>query len=496
MSPIFLLENLLKKLCLVFLPFIFLISITAAAQRNAPQATPYSPELMDQLRQLQQAALSSDYAWKELAHLTNNIGPRPAGSPQATFAAKYVADEMRKLGLDVRLEKVTVPHWVRGEETGALTDFPGMTPGATQKVVLTALGGSTATPADGLTAEVVVVNNFDDLNALGQDKVKGKIVLFNVIFDKQLAATGHGGPAYGQAVIYRGAGAGAAAKLGAVAALVRSVGGADYRLPHTGAMRYAPDAPRIPAAAVTTEDAEMLAYLTRQGPVRMKLVLTPKVLPDEESFNMVADLKGSEHPEQVVVVSGHLDSWDLGTGAIDDAAGVVVAMQTAQLVKQLGLHPKRTIRVIAWMNEEFGASGAQAYAAAHKDEAAGHIAAIESDLGAGHPLGFHMTAPAGNLPLLRPAGQILQSSGAGLVQATEECETDISPLLRLGVPCFGPIQDDRFYFNYHHTAADTLDKVQPRELQENAAVMAVLAYALANIPQPLERPAPRSGPAF
>jgi len=484
-------EGLLKKLCLVFFVFTFFLTLTAAAQRNVPQAAPYSPELMDQLRQLRQAALSSDYAWKELAHLTNSIGPRPAGSPQATFAARYVADEMKKLGLDVRLEKVTVPHWVRGEETGALTEFPGMTPGTTQKVVLTALGGSTATPADGITAEVVVVGNFDELAALGQDKVKGKIVLFNVIFDKQLAATGHGGPAYGQAVVYRGAGASAAAKLGAVAALVRSVGGADYRLPHTGAMRYAPDAPRIPAAAVTAEDAEMLAYLTRQGPVRMRLLLTPKMLPDEESFNMVADLKGSEHPEQVVIVSGHLDSWDLGTGAIDDGAGVVVAMQAAQLVKQLGLHPKRTIRVIAWMNEEFGVSGGQAYAAAHKDEAANHIAAIESDLGAGHPLGFHVAAPASNLPLLRPAGQILQAGGAGLVQATEDCETDISPLLRLGVPCFGPIQDDRFYFNYHHTAADTLDKVQPRELQENAAVMAVLAYALANMPQPLERPAPR-----
>jgi Zn-dependent M28 family amino/carboxypeptidase len=228
----------------------------------------------------------------------------------------------------------------------------------------------------------------------------------------------------------------------------------------------------------------------------MHLVLTPQKLKDEESYNVVADLKGSEHPEQVVIVSGHLDSWDLGTGAIDDAAGVVVAMQTVQLVKQLGLQPKRTIRVIAWMNEEFGVSGALAYAAAHKDEAANHFAAIESDLGAGHPMGFHMAAPASNFTLLRPAGDILRSSGAGMIEHAEDSETDIHPLLVLGVPCFGPIQDDRFYFNYHHTAADTLDKVVPRELQENAAVMAILAYALANMTQPLERPAPRPGPAF
>jgi Zn-dependent M28 family amino/carboxypeptidase len=469
--------------------FLFCIG-SASAQRNFQSPAPYPPQLTTELKQLQQSALASDYAWAHLAHLTNNIGPRPAGSPQANFAAQYVAAELRKLGLDVRLEKVTVPHWVRGEETGALVEFPGMAPGTTQKVVLTALGGSVATAAQGLTAEVVVVNNFDELTALGHDKVAGKIVLFNAKFDKQLAATGHGGQAYGQAVIYRALGASAAAKLGAVAALVRSVGGAEYRLPHTGGMRYQPDAPRIPAAAVTAEDADTLASLTQQGAVRMRLVLTPQQLADVDSYNVVGDLKGSEHPEQIVIVSGHLDSWDLGTGAIDDAAGVVMAMQTAQLIKQLGLHPRRTIRVIAWMNEEFGNSGGLAYAAAHKSEAQNHFAAIESDLGAGHAVGISATG-ASNVPLLRPAAQILQSSDAGIVQPTEDSETDIEPLLALGVPCFSPIQDNRFYFNYHHTAADTLDKVVPRELQENAAVMAVLAYTLANLPGTLERPAPK-----
>ena len=241
---------------------ILLCISSASAQRNFQAPAPYPPQLSNELKQLQQSALASDYAWAQLAHLTNNIGPRPAGSAQAGFAAQYVADELRKLGLDVRLEKVVVPHWVRGEETAALVAFPGMAPETTQKVVLTALGGSVATPAQGLTAEVVVVNNFDELTALGHDKVSGKIVLFNAKFDKQLAAAGHAGQAYGQAVIYRAIGASAAAKLGAVAALVRSVGGADYRIPHTGAMFYQPDAPRIPAAAVTAEDADTLAYLT------------------------------------------------------------------------------------------------------------------------------------------------------------------------------------------------------------------------------------------
>jgi Zn-dependent M28 family amino/carboxypeptidase len=222
----------------------------------------------------------------------------------------------------------------------------------------------------------------------------------------------------------------------------------------------------------------------------MRLVLTPQQLADVDSYNVIGDLKGSEHPEQIVIVSGHLDSWDLGTGAIDDAAGVVMAMQTAQLIKQSGLHPKRTIRVIAWMNEEFGNSGGLAYAAAHKGEVENHFAAIESDLGAGHPVGISATG-ASNVALLQPAAQILQTSGAGIVQPTEDSETDIGPLLGLGVPCFSPIQDNRFYFNYHHTAADTLDKVVPRELQENAAVMAVLAYTLADLPGNLERPAPK-----
>jgi carboxypeptidase Q len=479
-----------RLLLAVSVAVLFSVGVDTPAQLSRPpQSSPlqYSPQLVSEIKKVQQAALESDYAYRHLAHLSNNIGPRLSGSPQAQTAVEYVAAELRQLGLEVQLEKVMVPHWVRGEETGALTEYPGMSPGTTQKIVLTALGGSVATPADGLTAEVVVVNNFDELQALGRERVAGKIVLFNAKFDQQLADNGYAGPAYGQAVIYRGIGASVAARLGAVAALNRSAGGADYRLPHTGALRYADDAPKIPAAAVTSEDAETMAHLASEGKVRMHLVLTPQTLPDAVSYNVIGDLKGSEHPEQIVIVSGHLDSWDLGRGAIDDGAGVVIAMQTAQLLKQLNLRPKRTIRIIAWMNEENGQMGARTYAQNHKDDFANHFAAIESDLGAGHPLGFYAQGKPELLTVLQPLTTILQSQGAGVMRMVEEAGTDVAPLGEGGVPTFAPIQDARTYFNYHHTAADTLDKVNPKELQENCALVAALAYTLASMPQTLPR---------
>jgi len=447
----------------------------------------YPPQLITELKQIQQAALAGDYAYKELSHITTRIGPRLSGSPQAERAVDYVAGELRRLGLEVRLEKVLVPHWVRGEETAELVKFPGQTPGITQRIVLTTLGGSTATPANGLTAEVVIVDNFDELAALGRAKVEGKIVLFNRRFDEQMAAQGFGLEAYKQVAPYRTGGPSAAARLGAVAALVRSAGGASYRLPHAGFTRYAKDVPEIPAAAVTAEDADLIADLGKERPVRLRLTLTPQTFPNAVSYNVVADFKGSEHPEQIVIVSGHLDSWDLGTGAIDDAAGVVMAMHTVQLFRELNLRPKRTIRLIAWMSEEFGGIGARAYAKDHEAEIANHFAAIESDHGAGHPLGFNIKAKQTVGPMLVPVSKILDSSGAGLTKFTEDIEIDISPLADLGVPCFGLWQDGRTYFNYHHTAADTLDKVVPEELAENVAAMAVLAYALANLPQPLPR---------
>jgi carboxypeptidase Q len=449
-----------------------------------PDPQNFPPLLVQQLSAIKTAALNDDYAYHQLAHLTENIGPRQTGSVQATAAAQYVAGELKKLGLDVRLEPVTVPHWVRGAETAALVEYPGMVPNAPQKIVLTALGGSSSTPPEGLLADVVTVNSFDELTALGRDRVAGKIVLFNEMFDKQKAAAGQAFQAYGEAVRYRVAGAKAAADLGAVAALVRSVGSADYRLPHTGFSVPA----GIPDAAVAAEDADLIVHLVSQGKVRMHLTLTPQKLADESSYNVIADLKGSEHPEQFVVVSGHLDSWDLGTGAIDDGAGVVVAMEAAEILQRLHLRPARTLRVIAWMDEETGGAGSRAYNAEYAGSFANYIAAVESDSGAAHPLGFDVKASPAAVETLRPVQSVLQSIGATVMQPSSYAPgADITPMSDAGVPSFGMLQDERNYFNYHHTAADTLDKVIPAELKENAAAMAVLAYGLTNMRDPLPR---------
>src|SRR6059036_2127558 len=461
--------------------------VAASSPSASPSPTPtvFSPQTLADLKRLQQAALSSDYAYKQVAHLANNIGPRLSGSAQAAKAVEYVANELKAIGCEVQLEKVMVPHWVRGEETAALIEFPGQAQNTTQKIVLCALGESVATPPDGIEADVIAVRNFDELKSLPRDKVAGKIVLFNYPFDKQMAGEGRGGEAYGEAVVYRGDGPSAAARQGAVACLIRSVGGADYRLPHTGQTKYADDALKIPAGAVTAEDADLMADLIRQGPVKMKLILTPQQMPDVESFNVIGDIKGSEHPEQLVIVSGHLDSWDLGTGAIDDAAGVAVSMDAANLIEKLHLKPKRTIRVIAWMNEENGSAGSKQYAKDHGKE--DHFAAMETDGGAGHPLGLNIKGKPDVKKILAPVAAILQESGAGMLNFVEHCGADIEPLEKADVPAFSPVQDSRFYFNYHHTAADTLDKIVPKELAENSAVIAVIAYALANMEQPLPR---------
>ena len=482
-------------ICCLLFPFCFCAlnidaqQTPASSRSPSPSPTPavFSTETLADLKRLQQAALTSDYAYRQVAHLSNNIGPRLTGSAQAGKAVEYVASELKAIGCEVQMERVMVPHWVRGEETAALVQFPGQAANTTQKIVLCALGDSVATPADGIEAEVIAVRNFDELKSLPREKVAGKIVLFNYPFDKQMAAEGRGGEAYGEAVVYRADGPSAAARQGAVACLIRSVGGADYRLPHTGQTDYANDAPKLPAGAVTAEDVDLIADLVRQGPVRMKLVLTPQTLPDVESANVIGDIKGSEHPEQVIVVSGHLDSWDLGTGAIDDGAGVAVSMEVANLIQKLHLKPKRTIRVIAWMNEENGLAGSKQYAKDQEKEWMNHFAVMETDGGADHPLGINIKAKPEVKKTFAPVAAILQGSGAGMLNLVEHCGADIGPMEKVGVPAFSAIQDSRFYFNYHHTAADTLDKIVPKELAENSAVVAVAAYALANMEQPLPR---------
>jgi hypothetical protein len=447
----------------------------------------FSPSTLEQLENIQTLALKSDYALRTVKHLSNNIGPRLSGSPQAQKAVEFVAEEMRKLGMEVRLQEIKVRHWKRGEENGALIDFPGMAPGGSQKIVLAALGGSVATPAAGLTAEAVVVDSFEALDKLGENGIKGKIVVFNYRFDQRLQAAGFGSAAYSQAVQFRFRGAMEAAKYGAVGVLVRSAGGSQNRLVHTGSVGYRDGVPKIPAAAISFEDAEMIADLARQGPVKIRFTLTPKFLPDAISYNVIGDITGTEKPDEIVVVGGHLDSWDLGTGAIDNASGVAASMQVAYLLRELKLRPKRTIRVIAFMEEESGGAGSRAYFEENREKVDKHFAAIECDLGASRPIGYLFSGKPEIPVILAPLGRILSHTGASQVRFQEGIGADTAPLTRAGVPSFAPWFDLRTYFNYHHTAADTFDKIDPKEYAELASLVAVMTYGLANMETALPR---------
>ena len=439
------------------------------------------------LARIRDAAMQSNWAYERLADLTDLIGGRLSGSPQADAAVEQVSAGMRKEGFAVRLEPVTVPHWVRGEERAEIVAYPGQIRGFTRRLVLTALGMSGATSQQGMRAEVIVVRSFDELKAKAAS-VAGRIVLFNMPFDTHLQDNGFAGTAYGQAGAARFRGPSAAAKLGAGAVLVRSISGAMYRMPHTGVTGWEEGQSAIPAAALAQEDAELISRLAAKGPVTLQLLLTLQTLPEVESANVIAELPGGDLKDEIVLISGHLDSWDNGHGAIDDGAGIVASMGAMQVIKSLGLKPRRTIRFVGWMNEENGARGEKAYTAKHKDAFEKHAAAIESDGGAGRPLGIRAYASPASAALLAPVFGALGPLGAtALDLRVNPIGSDLGALTAAGVPSFEPLVDGRNYFDYHHTAADTLDKVDPDHLRRQVAVMAVLAYFLADAPQALER---------
>ena len=438
------------------------------------------------LAKVRDTALQSDYAYRQLEDLTDLVGPRLSGSPGAAAAVTQVADALRKLGAKVTLQPIKVPHWVRGEETASLVDYQGRPAGVTQKIVLTALGGSGATPAGGITAPVIIVHSFEELKAHAAE-VKGRIVLIDVPFDQNMADRGLAGTAYGQAVAFRGAGPRMAAEMGAAAALVRAVGGAAYRIPHTGLTLLKDDA-RIPAAAVTIEDALLIGRLAKRGPVTMHLTLTPQILPDADSYNVIADWPGTDKADEIVLVSGHLDSWDLATGANDDGSGVVTAMAVIDTLRKLDYHGHRTIRVVAWMNEENGGRGGQTYDTVYKKGVEKHFAAYEDDGGSGRPFGLRAGIGMAGAKLLAPLQAALYPMGAGAFQREDVIGAgDLHYLEDSGVPSFEPWIDSSDYFNYHHTPADTFDKVNPENLRRHAAVMATTAWFLANMEQPLGR---------
>ncbi len=427
------------------------------------------------------AALTGNDAYRKLEELCLKIGHRLSGSPQLEKAIDWAIDSLKKDGHEnVRREKVMVPHWVRGAESATMLE-PRVEP-----LTILGLGGSIGTPAEGITAPVVFVTNEEELDKLG-DRVKGKIVLFNNAMPAYDPEKGSG---YGTAVRFRGKGASLAAKQGAVATLVRSVTARSLRSPHTGAMRYEDGVQKIPAAAVTIEDAETIARLTAQGiQVVVNLKMEAKTLDDAPSANVIAELRGREMPEEIVLIGGHIDSWDAGHGAHDDGAGCVMAMEAISVLRKLNMIPRRTIRVVLFTNEENGLAGGKAYAKDHEAELPNHVAAIESDSGGFKPTGYSIECADENrrdhaVAQMQTIVSLVSSIGPMKARAGHS-GADISPMKDAGVLLMGHNVEGATYFDYHHTHADTIDKVDPRELSENVAVMAAVAYILADMPERL-----------
>lgn len=433
-------------------------------------AQPVANQYRDVASRIIARATKDSAAWNRLAVLTETFGHRFSGSESLERAIDWTIAEMRKDGLDgVRGEPVMVPRWVRGAESVELISPRRAT------LPMLGLGGSVATPTQGITADVMVVSNYDDLRARASE-ARGKIVLFNVPFT-----------VYGQTVAYRSGGAVAAARVGAVASLVRSITPYSMRTPHTGGMAYNDSVPKIPHAAITPEDADMIARMIQRGErVTVKLTMSARMMPDAQSRNVIAELRGTTSPDEVVVMGGHIDSWDVGRGAMDDAGGVVVAWEAIKILKELGLRPKRTIRVVGWTNEENGLRGGNGYRDAHRAELDKHIAAIESDGGVFKPLGFGFTGSDSAFAIVRQIGSLLAGIGAGEI-ARGGGGADIGPIMALGVPGLGLNVDGTRYFWYHHTEADTVDKLDQREVALCVAVMAVMAYVLADMPDRLPR---------
>ena len=407
--------------------------------------------------------------------LTDEVGPRLAGSPGDRAAVAWGVALLRELGFaNVRAEEVPVTVWERGVETATVVSpYP-------QKLVVTALGGSVGTPPAGITAPVVEMKTLEALEEVVKadpDTVRGRIVFFS----RRMARPGQG-PGYGATVPIRSSGAAKAGPHGALAVLVRSVGTSTSRFAHTGSTNYAEGVPRIPAAAVSNTDADLLERLLARGPVKVKVALGCRSLPPSTSANVIGEIPGREKPDEVVVVSGHLDSWDLGTGAIDDGAGCAIAIEAARLIAESPRRPLRTIRVVLYANEESGLAGGRGYAARHAAELLKHAGAFECDSGTGAPQGFSWNAADTLGPALVAVAMLLEPLGAGTLRRGGAGGADVSAMAPAGVPLFGLRQEMERYFDFHHTADDTFDKIEPASLDKAAAAVAAMAYAVADLP--------------
>ena len=448
------------------------LAVTAGSAQSAAPASPRPAIARYRVAadSLIRAALADSFAYRRLAELTDRFGARFSGTPALERAIDWILVQMKADRLDnVRGEPVMVPRWVRGDESAEMVQP------RRKSMAILGLGGSVGTSRSGITAEVMVVESFEDLTARAAE-ARGKIVLYDVPFTT-----------YGATVRYRGNGATEAARVGAVAVLLRSVTPYSMQTPHTGSLRYDSTVTRIPAAAITVEDAQLIHRMRDRGErVVVTLRMSARQLPDAQSRNVVAEIRGREKPDEVVVIGGHIDSWDVGQGAMDDGGGSVVAWEAVRLMHRLGLRPRRTVRVVLWTNEENGLRGANAYRDAHAAELEDHILAIESDAGVFKPRGFGFTGSDSAYAIVREVGSLLAAIESDSVSRGGG-GADIGPIMQRGVPGMGLQVDGTRYFWYHHTDADTMDKLDAREVALCVATMAVMAYVVADMPERLPR---------
>ena len=455
-----------------------LLALTPVVHSDEPTFEVLPESLVREAAALRDQALASSDAHAFVAGLTTEVGARPAGSAGDKKAVAWAARKLESYGLEVRTEEVTVPHWVRGRASGRIVaPYP-------QPVVLAALGGSIGTPEGGVEGEVIEVEGLEALAELAAEQVAGKIVFFNRRMQRHPQGAG-----YRHAVAARGRGPAAAAPLGAVAVLIRSAGTSRHRFAHTGGTRYPEGVRKIPAAALSNADADLLeAQIATGETVRFRLELGCRRLPDEISANVIGEVRGREKPEEIVLLAAHLDSWDLGTGAIDDGAGCAIVSETGRLIAALPKPPRRTLRILLAANEEFGLSGARAYGERHAEALERHTAALESDLGVGLVSVFRSRTATADLPLVRDLERLLAPLGIAHSDAVPAFGgADLRPLRPARVPFFDLPQDVTDYFDYHHTADDTLDKLSPEDLKQNVAAYVTAAYVLAEMEHELGR---------
>jgi carboxypeptidase Q len=451
-----------------------LVVAAVAAQAVAPSRPVWLDPFRDTAARLIDAARADDFAWRRLAELTDTFGARFSGSENLERAIAWAADTMRRDGFDeVRTEPVLVPQWVRGRESAEIVSPPR------NALAILGLGGTVPTPPEGIEADVMIVQSFGELRRRGAaGEARGRIVLYNARFTN-----------YNESVTYRTNGARTASQFGAVAVLVRSVGPTGLRTPHTGSVIYGePDVTPIPAAGLAVEDADRIQRLAARGErVRVRLTLESRTGPDVQSFNVVAEIRGRELPDEIVLIGAHLDSWDVGTGASDDGVGSVATWEAARLMIRQGIRPRRTIRVVLFTNEENGLAGANAYLTRYRAQARDHVFALESDSGAFEPAALGFSGSPLARAVMRDIATIVAPLGLGDVLVGGG-GADIGPIVEAGaVPAMAYLGNPARYFVIHHTAADTIERIAPEEVARAAAAIAVVTYAVAEMPDRLPR---------